>query len=269
MHLRGLVSLKRLQLAPRIILKNLGSNNRHFGEDFLHHHLGPKLHLHEFRLPHIIRTFQRPPKKGAAAASEDPGNRIDGSIWEVVGALLGLQHLEVHAAEPSSTAVRSVSNMGQLKTLRITGTLLDDSDVLALRGLSLLTDLSLAACTFAADRAVRLVIQGMTQLQSLDLSGTAISQGAAVHLRALQRLERLKLQQCSGMSRLFVEHLSCVSALRELYLGCSNMQHGWLLPVLEGKKVTQLRVGGCGFVERTLRGLPRAWIEIDSEWDDD
>ncbi|CAI5960536.1 unnamed protein product [Closterium sp. NIES-65] len=216
-------------------------------------------------------------------------SRVTDSILQQVGVLTSLEvfsctcskgvssrgwmhlkglHLEVHAVDPSSTAVRSVSNLRQLKTLRITGTLLDDSDVVCLRRLSLLTDLSLAACTFAADRAVRSVIQGMAHLQSLDLSGTAISQGA-VHLQALERLERLKLQQCSGMSRLFVQHLSVVPALRELDLGCNNMQHAWLLPVLEGKKVTRLRVGGCGFVERTLREFSRAWIEIDSEWDDD
>ncbi|CAI6000138.1 unnamed protein product [Closterium sp. NIES-65] len=216
-------------------------------------------------------------------------SRVTDSILQQVGVLTSLEvfsctcskgvssrgwmhlkglHLEVHAVDPSSTAVRSVSNLRQLKTLRITGTLLDDSDVVCLRRLSLLTDLSLAACTFAADRAVRSVIQGMAHLQSLHLSGTAISQGA-VHLQALERLERLKLQQCSGMSRLFVQHLSCVPALRELDLGCNNMQHAWLLPVLEGKKVTRLRVGGCGFVERTLCEFSRAWIEIDSEWDDD
>ncbi|CAI5962958.1 unnamed protein product [Closterium sp. NIES-64] len=96
--------------------------------------------------------------------------------------------LELHAPEPSTTALRSLSTITHLTTLHITGTALDDSDLLCLFGFSMLTDVSLAAWTFAADHAVRTVIQGMTHLKSLDLSGTAISQGAAVHLQALERL---------------------------------------------------------------------------------
>ncbi|CAI5990660.1 unnamed protein product [Closterium sp. NIES-65] len=65
--------------------------------------------------------------------------------------------------------------------------------------------------------------------------------------------------------KLFLEHLSLVPALQELDLGCNNMQHAWLLPVLEGKKVTRLRVGGSGFVPKTLERLQRDWIEIDSK----
>ncbi|CAI5951926.1 unnamed protein product [Closterium sp. NIES-65] len=263
-HLRGMLNLKRLQLVPTILIKKFGSNDHHSDYYRMCTRLGLKLSFPEYRLPKIIQTFQRPPKKGAAAsASEDPSNRIDGSIWEVVGALPGLQHLELHAPEPSTTALRSLSTITHLTTLHITGTALDDSDLLCLFGFSMLTDVSLAAWTFAADHAVRTVIQGMTHLKSLDLSGTAISQGAAVHLQALERLGRLKLQQCIGMSKLFVEHLSQVPALRELDLGCNNMQHAWLLPVLEGKKVTRLGVRGCGFVARTLKGLQRDWIEID------
>ncbi|CAI5948667.1 unnamed protein product [Closterium sp. NIES-65] len=278
-HLRGMVKLRRLQVAPTIITRHPGSNGHHFGNPFPGHRfgpklvgpklvgpklVGPKLDFLRSRLPEVIRTFQKPPIKGAACASEDFGNRIDGSIWEVVGGLAGLQHLEVHAAEPSTAALRSLSNLRWLESLHITDTALHDGDLLYLTRLSLLTHLSLPACTFAADRAVRSVIQGMAQLKALDLSGAAISHGAAVHLQALGRLERLKLQQCSGMSRLFVQHLSRIPSLRELDLGCNNMQHAWLLPILEGKKVARLGVGGCGFVERTVRGIQRAWIEIDS-----
>ncbi|CAI5457480.1 unnamed protein product [Closterium sp. Yama58-4] len=274
-HLKRLLNLKRLQLAPTLPVKidiigemrKVGSNDHPNENSYLHHHFGPKLSFSGSRLPEITRSFQRPAKKGTAAASGDgdpDGNRIDGSIWEVVGALIGLEHLELHAAEPSATALRSVSSIRRLKSLRITSTALDASDLLCLRTLSLLTDLSLAACTFAADQSVRSVIQGMTQLQSLDLSGTAISQAAAVHLQALGQLERLKLQQISGMSKLFVEHVSRVPALRELDLGCNNMQHAWLLPVLEGKKVTRLGVSGCCFVAKTVERLQRAWIEIDA-----
>ncbi|CAI5510703.1 unnamed protein product [Closterium sp. Naga37s-1] len=267
-HLRRLQNLKRLLLAPTMVIKDWGSNDQLPASSFLLRRFPLSLDFSQSRLPKIIRTFQRPPKNGAAAASEDPSdeprNRIDGSIWEVVAALPGLQHLEIHAPEPSATALRSLSNITQLKTLRITGTTIHDSDLVGLSGLSLLTSLSLASCTFAASQAVRLVIQGMTQLKSLDLSGTAISQWAAVHLQALERLERLRLQQCRGMSKLFVEHLSLVPALRELDLSCNNMQHAWLLPILEGKKVTRLGVGGCGFVPKTVQRLQRDWIKVES-----
>ncbi|CAI5494374.1 unnamed protein product [Closterium sp. Naga37s-1] len=277
-HLRGLVKLKRLLLAPTIITRHPGSNDHHFGNPFHGQRfgpklVGPKLDFSRSRLPEVIRTFQKPPKKGAACASEDFGNRIDGSIWEVVGGLAGLQHLEVHAAEPSTAALRSLSNLRWLESLsnlrwleslHIADTALHDADLVFLTRLPLLTHLSLPACTFAADRAVRSVIQGMAQLKALDLSGAAISHGAAVHLRVLERLERLKLQQCSGMSKVFVKHLSRIPSLRQLDLGCNSMQHAWLLPILKGKKVARLGVGGCGFVERTVRGIQRAWIEIDS-----
>ncbi|CAI5483926.1 unnamed protein product [Closterium sp. Yama58-4] len=269
MHLRGLVKLRRLQVAPTIITQDPGSNDHHFGNPFQGHRfgpklVGPKLDFSRSRLPEVIRTFRKAPQKGVACVSEELSNRIDGSIWEVVGDLAGLQHLEVHAAQPSTAALRSLSNLTRLTSLHITDTVLHDCDLPYLTRLSLLTHLSLAACAFAADRAVTSVVQGMTQLKALDLSGTAISQGAAVHLRALERLEWLKLQQCSGMSRLLVQHLSRIPSLRQLDLGCNNMQHAWLLPVLEGRKVTRLGVSGCGFVERTVRGIQRAWIEIDS-----
>ncbi|CAI5929328.1 unnamed protein product [Closterium sp. NIES-64] len=206
-RLRRLQNLKRLLLAPSI--KDWGSNDQIPATSLLQSLLLRRFNLSlDFslsRLPKIIHTFQRPPKNRAAATSEDPSdepkNRLDASIWDVVAALPRLQHLEIHAAEPSATALRSLSTTTHLKTLCITGTALDDSDLVGSSGLSLLTDLSLAACTFTVAEAVRSVIRGMTQLKSLDLSGTAITQGATVHLQALERLERLKLQQCSGMRK--------------------------------------------------------------------
>ncbi|CAI5523123.1 unnamed protein product [Closterium sp. Naga37s-1] len=98
------------------------------------------------------------------AYAKVPRTRIDGSMWEVVAALPGLQHLELHSPEPSTAAVRSLSSITHLTPLCITSTPLDDSDLLGLRSLSLLTKHSLAACAFEADQAVRSVIQGMTQL---------------------------------------------------------------------------------------------------------
>ncbi|CAI5955868.1 unnamed protein product [Closterium sp. NIES-64] len=130
--------------------------------------------------------------------------------------------------------------------------------------------------------AVNLLLR-MPSLTALHLHETSVRSDALPLFPRMSRLQRLVIA-CADPSIVLnlpasrqgnlpaqsdpistIQPFQSLRELHELDLGCNNMQHAWLLPVLEGKKVTRLRVGGSGFVPKTLERLQRDWIEIDSK----
>ncbi|CAI5531316.1 unnamed protein product [Closterium sp. Naga37s-1] len=75
------------------------------------------------------------------------------SVWEVVGAMHGLQHLGVHGVARSDQHLLALTALTCLTTLRITGTSL--RDIGCIRGFSQLRDLGLAGCSVDVASHVR------------------------------------------------------------------------------------------------------------------
>ncbi|CAI5469491.1 unnamed protein product [Closterium sp. Yama58-4] len=233
------------------------------------------------RLPTVSRVFERLVKTQEDAAArkksvqevthlkrltrqEDDGNDDDGGVWTVVSLLQRLQCLELHGIPHSIYACVSLVELSLLTSLHITGTCLGNDAFTRLTSLTWLTHLSLAGCTFTTDGLVMKIAHCLPSLVFLDLSGTAVTQGDTVNMQSLKCLKHLKLQQCCNIGGPFVRYLCLVPRLRVLDLGFNHMPAVWLTHIVEGKRVRRLSVRGCGYMGKTVCGLERPWIVIES-----
>ncbi|CAI5495952.1 unnamed protein product [Closterium sp. Naga37s-1] len=161
-QLKSLTKLTRLQVAPA----NL--------EDHL-----LELQFRNDSLPDVSRVCQRPTPYINRTC--DCGDRlynpkhpcVDGSVWQVAGALQGLQQLGVHGVARSEEDLLALTALTSLTTLHITGTHLHDDAYF--RDFSELRELGLAGCSVDVDSGMAVWSYTMPQLQSLDLSATRVS----------------------------------------------------------------------------------------------
>ncbi|CAI5496134.1 unnamed protein product [Closterium sp. Naga37s-1] len=222
-QLRSLTKLTRLQVAPA----NL--------ED---HYL--ELQFRCDSLPDISRVSQRPTPyiKRVCDCGDGLCNPkhpcVDGSVWQVVGALQGLQQLGVHGVARSEEDLLALTALTRLTTLHITGTHLHDDAYF--REFAQLRELGLAGCSVDVDSGMAVWSYTIPQLQSLDLSATRVSYKGVSQLYLLKSLQHVKVQQCCNLRAAFVRHLSLVPQLNELDLGFNYVQPGWLRPVLYEKQ---------------------------------
>ncbi|CAI7752141.1 unnamed protein product [Closterium sp. NIES-53] len=132
--LNRLTRLARLQAAP---------------ENLEDHHL--QLQFRNDSLPMISRVCKKPTpdNKRARVSSMQLGNPeypcVDGSVWQVVGALHGLEQLGVHGVARSEQDLQAITALTGLTSLHITGT--NFKDIGCIRSFSQLRDLGLAGCS--------------------------------------------------------------------------------------------------------------------------
>ncbi|CAI5506000.1 unnamed protein product [Closterium sp. Naga37s-1] len=275
----GLKRLRRLRVAPA----DLGDH-------------GLRMDYPKGRLPVVSRVYARPQKKQGGVLWEKVGEGVEGGVhesarlnhleglpsqdddsgvWHLLSSLPLLEHLELHAPPRYKHAFVSLDELCFLTTLHITGAALDNDDLKWLTRVTQLTHLSLAGCTFPTESevqrwwdppcsVVKRIADSMPKLVSLDLSGTAVTKEDIFELKYLKHLERLTLQQCCNLGQSFVRFLRFLPRLKELDLSFNNMLAAWLRHVVEGKRVRRLSVRGCGYKEKTVRGLERPWLVIEA-----
>ncbi|CAI5523124.1 unnamed protein product [Closterium sp. Naga37s-1] len=244
-------------------------------------------------LPVVSRVYARPQKKREGVFQETSGQEgvhegahlkhskelprqaDDSGVWCLMWGLQRLEHLELHAPPRYGNAFISLNKLYLLTSLHITGAYIDHAAFKWLTHVTWLTHLSLAGCTFPTETVihphwsipfivVKKIADAMPKLQSLDLSGTAVTKVDIIKLQYLRHLERVTLQQCCNLGQSFVRYLSFVPQLKEVDLSFNNMPADWLRHVVEGKRVRRLRVRGCGYKNKTVRGLERPWLVIES-----
>ncbi|CAI5497000.1 unnamed protein product [Closterium sp. Naga37s-1] len=259
----GFISLDRLKQLRwlRVAPADLGAH-------------GLRMDYPEGRLPVVSRVCRRPQKKQEGVLWEgvqesehlkgSPGQADDSGVWCLLRSLQHLEHLELHAPPHYHFAFLALEKLYLLTTLHVTGVFLDHAAFTWLTRVTQLTHLSLAGCTFATDSVVWKLADAMPKLESLDLSGTAITKLDALGLKHLKHLERLTLQQCSNLGASFLRYLRFVPRLKDLDVSFNNMPADWLRHVVDGKQVRRLSVRGCGYKEKTVCGLERPWIVIES-----
>ncbi|CAI5505748.1 unnamed protein product [Closterium sp. Naga37s-1] len=240
-NLNRLTRLTRLQVAPA----NLEDHQM-------------QLQFRNNFLPDISRVCQRPTPNSKHACYCDfrlynpKYPCLDGGVWQVVGALQGLQQLGLHGVARSSQDLHAFTALTHLTSLHITGTNL--SDAAYFEGLSQLRDLGLAGCSMDVASYMWGWSRSMPLLQSLDLSATGVIYRGASQLYLLEHLERVKLQQYCNLHVALLRHVSRVPQLKELDVGFNNVQLGWRRPIRDGKQVARLCVRGCGWSDQQIHG---------------
>ena len=134
------------------------------------------------------------------------------------------ESLDLSYTELGSAHCREIASMPRLRSLRLVGTTLTDTD-LKYVGLPSLRDLFLDE-TAVADEGLR-ALEGCEQLECLSLNDTRVTGAGMRHLRPLQRLESLSLVQ-TAIDDEGVEHLKMMSSLRMLSLAGTRVSPGGL-----------------------------------------
>lgn len=155
-------------------------------------------------------------------------------------------------------ALAHLGNLGQLRNLTLTKSLVTDAGLPHLEGLSNLQTLMLRGCNEVSDAGLS-HLRRMTNLKGLWLEDTRITDGGLVSLRGLAQLESLNLAR-TRVGDAGLAQLECLTRLKFLGLDQTAVTDAGLMHLKRLTSLEELRLNGTKTtdtgVEELRKSLP-------------